>query len=116
MGEISLHTHPIVTDVHEEYEFKWCGRLMDIKPDLRDGLPLFIIVGGKGRSEFYSNDIKRVERCAKALTRPRGRAARTTDIARIYVKEINGNETLVATLTHNHVKSYAPMFDKFEYY
>jgi hypothetical protein len=56
--------------------------------------------------------MQRVERCAKLLTAPRGRQAITTDTARIFIVEENENEALMGVLTHNHVKSYAPMFDK----
>lgn len=60
--------------------------------------------------------MKRIENCAKRLTRPKGRSAITTDTARIYIKEEDDKETLLGVLTHNHVKTYAQMYDKVGYY
>lgn len=110
--ETSIKTHLIVTDVHDEYNINWCGRIMDTKPRFKDGKPVFSIVGSEGRIEVSTTDMTRIERCAKRLTRPRGRAAVTTDQARIYIQEENGKETLLGILTHDHVKTYAQMFDK----
>jgi len=112
MEEILIKTHLVVRDVHEEYNIKWCGKVVDAKPLTKNGKPIFIIVGGGGRMELNTTDMNRIEKCAKLLTYPRGRAAVTTDIAHIYLKEINGNEKLMGYLTHDHVKTYAPMFDK----
>ena len=112
MEEVSIKTHLIVTDVHEEYNIKWCGKVVDTKPLIKNGKPIFIIVGGGGRMELNTTDMNRIEKCAKLLTCPRGRAAVTTDIAYIYLKEVNGNEKLMGYLTHNHVKEYAAMYDK----
>lgn len=116
MEEILLKTHPIVTDVHEEYEISWTGRILDTDPMIKDGMPVFVVIGSEGRIELNTTDMKRVEKCAKSLTRPRGRGATTTDHARIYLKEKNGNQVLMGTLTHHHVKSYRPMYDRFCYY
>ena len=47
MQEIMVKTHLIITDIHEEYHMKWCGKLFDAKPALnKDGMPVFAIVGG----------------------------------------------------------------------
>lgn len=115
MAEVAIKTHLIIQDIHEEYHIKWCGKIADAKPKFKNGKPIFIIVGGNGRSELNTVDMKQIERCAKLMTAPKGRQAITTDTARIFLKEENGNEKLMGILTHNHVKTFAPMFDKIEY-
>jgi hypothetical protein len=93
----------------------WCRKIVDAKPELKDGKPIFIIIGSKGRIELNTIDINRLERAAKALTYPKGHASVTTDTARIYIKETNGNEMLLGVMTHKNVKTFAPMFDKVGY-
>ena len=115
MQEVMLKTHLIVSDVHEEYFVKWCGKMIDVKPQLKNGLPVFVVVGTDGRMELNTIDIKSIEKCAKSLSHPRGKAAITSDCARIYILEENGAETLMGKVFHNHVKQYQQMFDKFEY-
>ena len=115
MEEVRIKSHLIVTDVHEEYNVNWCGRILDSNPLFENDKPIFVIIGGKGRMELNTTDMKRVENCAKVCTRPRGRSAITTDTARIFIKEVDGNEKLVGIVTHNHVKTYAPMYDKVGY-
>ena len=115
MAEVLVKTHLIVTDVHEEYSINWCGRIIDTKPKIKNGKPIFAIVGGKGRMELNTTDMKRIEKCAKLLTYPKGRSAVTTDTARIYLIEEDDTEKLMGTLTHNHIRNYAPMYDKIEY-
>jgi len=115
MSEVMLKTHLITTDVHEEYFVKWCGKFSDIKPALKNDLPIFIIVASGGRMELNTIDIKTIEKCAKSLCRPRGREAITTDCARIYILEEDESETLMGKVFHNHVKQYQQMFDKFQY-
>lgn len=112
MEEVFVKTHLIVTDVHEEYNIKWCGRIIDTKPKIKNGMPIFSIVGSRGRMEVNTTDMARLEQCAKLLTQPRGRAAVTTDSARIFIQEEGDKETLLGVLIHRHVKSYAPMYDK----
>ena len=112
MEEVLIKTHLIVTDVHDEYHIRWIGKILDTKPQFKNGRPIFVIVGGDGRMEVNTTDMARVEKCAKMCTKPRGRSAITTDTARIFIKEIDGNEKLVGILTHNHVKTFAPMHDK----
>jgi hypothetical protein len=112
MEEVMVKTHLIITDIHDEYHMNWCGKIVEAKPLLKNGLPLFIIIGTKGRLELNTIDMKHLERSAKLLTRPKGRSAITTDTARIYIKEIGGNEMLMGVLTHKNVKTFAPMFDK----
>lgn len=113
MEEVRLKTHLIVTDVHEEYFVDWCGKLYDSKPELKDGLPVFIIVGTEGRIELNTIDIPLIEKCAKRMTRPKGKQAFTSDTSRIYLLEEDGNQKLMAVVTHNHIKKFAPMYDPF---
>lgn len=115
MAEVLVKTHLIVTDIHEEYSIKWSGKIFDAKPKFKNNKPIFVIVAGGGRMEVNTVDMSRVEKCAKLLTAPKGRQAITTDKAYIYILEENDNEMLLGTLTHNHVKSYAPMYDKVDY-
>ena len=114
MQEVMLKTHLIVTDVHEEYIIDWCGYIADTKPILKNGLPIFIIIGSESRMELNTIDIKLIEESAKRLTHPKGRQAITTDIARIYIKEENGKETFLGKVIHHHIKQYQQMFDPFE--
>jgi hypothetical protein len=114
MGEVLLKTHLIVTDVHEEYNVRWIGKVLDTKPQFKNGKPVFVIVGSGGRMELNTTDMLRLEKCAKMLTRPKGREAVTTDSSRIFIKEEDDNEKLLCVVTHNHVKSFAPMYDKIE--
>lgn len=115
MEERMVKTHLIITDIHEEYSIEWCGRIIDTKPLLRDGLPVFVLVSSVSRVELNTANMQRLEDCAKHITNPRGRSAITTDRTRIYIREVNNKETLIGVVTHNRVKSYAPMFDKIEY-
>ena len=116
MQEVMVKTHLIISDVHEEYTINWCGKILDTKPLIKNSKPIFIITAGKGRMELNTVDMARIEKCAKLLTQPKGRAAVTTDTAHIYILEENGKETLMGTVTHNHVKTYQQMFDKVGYY
>jgi len=111
MEEVLIKSHLIVTDIHEEYHMDWCGKVLDAKPLFKNGKPIFVIVGGNGRMEINTTDMARIEKCAKLCSHPRGRSAVTTDTTRIFIKEIDDNEKLVGILTHNHVKTYAPMYD-----
>lgn len=115
MSEIMLKTHLIVSDIHEEYFIKWCGKISDVKPYLKNNLPVFVLAGTDGRMELNTIDIKMIERCAKSLSHPRGRQAITTDCVNIYIVEEDGTETLMGKVFHNHVKQYQQMFDRFEY-
>ena len=112
MQEVSIKTHLIITDIHDEYHMNWCGKIMDAKPLLKDGKPVFAIIGSKGRIELNTIDMKQLEKNAKLLTHPKGRSAVSIDTARIYIKEIDGNELLLGVLTHKNIKTFAPMFDK----
>ena len=112
MEELTVKTHLIITDIHDEYHMNWCGKIADAKPLLKDGLPLFIIIGTRGRIELNCVDMKRIERCAKSLTYPKGRSAVSIDTSRIYIKEIDGNDFLLGVMTHKNIKTFAPMHDK----
>ena len=114
MQEIKLKTHLIVTDVHEEYHIKWTGHLKDTRPYLKNGLPVFIIVGADGRMELNTIDMQLIEHCAKNLTHPRGRGAFSTDSAYIYILEEDEKETLMGTVIHDHIKQYQQMYDTFK--
>jgi hypothetical protein len=112
MEEISVKTHLIITDIHDEYHMNWCGKIANARPYLKNGLPLFIIIGTKGRLELNTVDFKHLERSAKLLTKPKGRSAVTKDTARIYIREVDGNDLLLGVMTHKNVKTFAPMHDK----
>lgn len=109
-----LHTHPYVSGMHEEYFVDWCGKLIDCDPVIKNHMPIFIIISSTDRYELNTLDIKRIEDVAKTATKPHGRAAVTTDTARIYILERDGNQQLMGTVTHNHVKEYRQMYDAFE--
>lgn len=115
MQEVLVKTHLIITDIHNEYHMNWCGKLIDAKPILKNGLPVFVIVGSRGRIELNTIDMDQLEKTAKLLTQPKGRSAISTDKARIFIKEIDGNEMLIGVLTHNNIKTFAPMYDKVGY-
>ena len=85
MEEISVKTHLIITDIHDEYHMNWCGKIANAKPYLKNGLPLFIIIGTGGRLELNTIDMKHLEKSAKLLTRPKGRSAvnKDTDLLEI---------------------------------
>ena len=40
MAIVNLKTHLIISDMHEEYFVKWTGKLMDVKPLIKNGLPV----------------------------------------------------------------------------
>lgn len=112
MEEVAIKTHLIITDKHNEYNMNWCGKIINTKPKIKNGKPIFIVIGSQGRMELNTVDMASVEKCAKLLTNPRGRGAVTKDIARIYIEEEDGAQTLLGILEHKYVKQYAPMYDK----
>jgi len=115
MEEVLIKTHLIVMDVHEEYHMNWCGKLIDTKPRLNAGMPIFVVRGTEGRMEINTLDMARLEKCAKLLSHPKGRKAITSDSSYIYIVEEDGTEKLMGILTHDHVKTFAPMFDAVGY-
>ena len=115
MQEVMIKSHLIITDIHNEYHMNWCGKIADAKPMLKNGLPIFVIIGTRGRIELNTIDMKRIESAAKTLTYPKGKSAVSIDKARIYIKEEDGNDFLLGVMTHKNVKTFAPMFDKVGY-
>ena len=115
MEEISVKTHLIITDIHDEYHMNWFGKIAEARPILKNGLPVFVIIGSKGRTELNTIDINQLEKIAKLMTAPKGRSAISVDTARIYIQEINGDLMPLGTLTHKRVKTFAPMYDKVGY-
>ena len=115
MEEISIKTHLIITDIHDEYHMNWCGKIANAKPQLKNGLPIFVIIGTRGRIELNTIDIVQLENTAKLLTHPKGRSAISKDTSRVYIKEVDGNEMLLGVLTHKNVKTFSPMYDKVGY-
>lgn len=116
MEEKRVKTHLVITDIHDEYHVDWFGKIAETKPKIKNGKPIFVIIGSKSRMELNTVDIKRIEKCAKKMTHPKGREAVTTDEARIFIKEEDGKEKLIGVVTHNHVKEFAPMYDKIKFY
>ena len=112
MQELMIKTHLIIIDIHNEYHMNWCGKIANAKPLLKNGLPVFVIISTRGRMELNTIDMKLIEKNAKLLTEPKGRAAVSTDTAHIYIKEVDGNEMLLGVMTHKNVKTFAPMYDK----
>ena len=115
MKEVRVKTHLIVTGIHDEYNIKWTGKILDTKPKIKNGKPIFIVVGSGGRVELNTADMIRIEKCAKRLTRPKGHSSITSDSARIFIQEIDDNEKLMGILIHYHIKNFAPMYDKIGY-
>ena len=107
-----VKTHLIVKAQYEEYDVKWTGRLLDCKPDLKNGMPVFVIIANNGRMEMNTIDLAAVELQAKKFTCPKGRGAVTTDKGFIYIKEVGGNEKVLGVVVHKHIRKYAPMYDE----
>lgn len=112
MEEIAVKTHLIIKDIQEEYNINWCGKIMDSKPMIKNGLPVFIIISSAGRFELNCIDINYIEKCAKRAAVPHGRGAISSDKSYIYILEEDENEKLLGIVTHNRIKKYAPMYDK----
>ena len=81
MEEVLIKSHLIVRDVHDEYGIRLIGKILDTKPKFKNGKPIFVVISSGGRMELNTTDMIRIEKCAKMLTRPRGRSAVTTDTA-----------------------------------
>jgi len=115
MHETMVKTHLIITDVHDEYHIKWCGSMANTQPRIENGKPLFIIRGRSGAVEVNTTSMKELEKVARKMTEPKGRKAVTTDEVNICIKQIDGTEKVLGVLTHDHIKKFAPMFDKVYY-
>ena len=68
MTEVKVKTHLIITDIHNEYEVHWCGRMKDADPVIKDGMPVFIIQGQGTWLEMNTWDFKEIERICKKIT------------------------------------------------
>lgn len=112
---MKVKTHLIIKDIQDTYDINWCGRLLDSNPVIKDGKPVFILIGDHRRIEFNTVDTRLLEKWGKKLAQPHGREAVTSGRSRIYIKEINGNEKLACIITHNRIKTFAPMYDEIEY-
>lgn len=112
MEEKLVKTHLIVTDIENDYNIKWVKTIKETRPMFKNNRLVFIVVGGNGRMEVNTNDMTRVERCAKMVSYPKGRTAVTSDTVRIFIQQEDESEVLIGLLTHNRVKTFAPMFDK----
>ncbi len=107
-------SHLIVTDVQNDFYTKWCGKIIDSKPIIKNGKPIFVIIGGQGRLEINTIDINYVEKIARKMTCPKGRQATTSDSARIYIKEKSDNEMLLGVVFHIRTKNFVSVRDKEE--
>lgn len=112
MEERLIKTHLIVTDIENNYYIKWIKTMRETRPMFQNNKFVFIVVGGNGRMEVNTNDMTRVEKCAKLVSYPKGRTAVTSDIVNILIKQEDESEVLIGQLIHNRVKTFAPMFDK----
>lgn len=112
MEEKLVKTHLIVTDIKNDYNFKWIKTIKETQPMFQNNKFVFVMIGGNGRMEINTNDMTRVEKCAKRMSYPKGRTAVTSDIVRIFIKQEDESEVLIGFLTHTRIKTFAPMFDK----
>lgn len=111
--QIVEKTKFIVLDTQDDFYTKWCGRIIDSNPVLKNDKPIFIIISGRCRLELNTTDINYVEKMARKATCPKGRQAVTSDSARIYIKE-EDNEMLLGVVFHTRIKNFAPVFEKEE--
>ena len=54
-----IKTHLIVTGQWEEYDVKWCGRLIDTNPVLKNGMPTFVIITGLPTAMYSPNLVEK---------------------------------------------------------
>lgn len=112
---VKINTHPIVVSQHEEYHINWCGKVKNIHPKTKNGMPVFFIKSRRSGAEVNTTDMKKLEEIAKKMTNPCGKGSVTTDKTFIYIVEENGEKILLGTVTHRHIRDYRRMFDNFEY-
>ena len=113
MSEKNLEKpHFVVKDIQDEFRVNWCGKLIDAKAVIKNGKPIFVIIGSQNRLELNTIDFSYVEKCAKRMTHPKGRQAVTADSARIYIKEESGNEMLLGIVSHVRTKTFMPVYGK----
>ena len=65
MQEVMIKTHLIVTDVHEEYIVKWCGKIANTKPLFKNNMPVFVIISSESRIEMNTIDMKKLKSARK---------------------------------------------------
>lgn len=111
MTEVLVKTHLIIREIEEHYHINWRGKIRDANPKIVNGLPIFVIIGSRGRMELNTIDMGQLEENAKKLTSLKGRSAVSTDTSRIYIKEVDGNEMLIGTVTRERIKHFSPMCD-----
>ena len=108
-----MNTRFICIDSQDEYCIKWHKKIIDTNPVFdKNGKLSFAIIGSQSRMEINTLDMNYLEKCAKLLTCPKGRSAISTDKAYIYIKEIDGKETMLGVLTHNRIKTFVPTNSK----
>lgn len=112
MIEVRIKSHLIIDSIEDKYDVRWCGRILDIKPKIKNNLPIFVIISSNSRTELNTANIQQIEDCAKRLTAPKGKEAITADKAYIYIKEENGDEKLMGIIKHTRIKHFVPMSDK----
>ena len=111
--KIVTNTHFICINSENEYETKWFKKITDTNPKFdKNGKLTFVIIGNQNRMEINTLNMTYLVDCAKLLTRPKGRAAITTDKAYIYIKEVNEEEKMIGVLIHNHIKTFVPVNSK----
>lgn len=109
---MKVKTHLIITDVKDEYDINWCGRLLDSNPLIKNSKPIFVVIGNHHRVEFNTVDTRMLEKYGKMFAEAKGREAVTKGCSRIYIKEVDGNEKLTCVVTHWRIKQFAPMYDE----
>ena len=107
-----MKTHLIVKSQEDEFDVKYVEYLRNLKPIFENDKLVFVVISNKGRTEINTLDINRVVEMTKKYTMPRGRGGLTTDRGYIYVKTEDRGEVLLAVVTHNHIRHYAPMYDE----
>lgn len=115
MTEISIKSHLIIDSIEDKYDIKWCGKILEPKPKIKNNLPIFIVISSDKRIELNTINMKQIEDCAKRLSQPRGREAVTADAVNIYILEENENEKLMGVVKHTRIKHFVPMYDKVEW-
>lgn len=113
--DVYAKTHLIVTNITNNYKINWCGKIKDAAPLLKNGKPIFVIISAETRVELNTISMQQIENCAKRLVAPKGKSAITKDKVFIYLKEVDGNEKLMGSLSCERIKEFAPMYDKVGY-
>lgn len=112
MEELLIKSHLIIDSIEERTKISWCGKIVETKPLLKNGLPVFAVIGSCGRVELNTADMRQLEETAKRLAQPKGRTAVTQDTSRIYIKEVDGKETLLGVVVKTRKKNFLPMYDR----